>query len=119
MRRRELSVHDDAFLTEVARIIKLNIRDTDTPARYGGDEFAVILAEADVSRAQLVAERIREMVEAQTFACEDRKLNVSMSIGVAQYRPGLSVADFVNEADKALYEAKAKGRNRVEVATPA
>ncbi len=108
----------DYILTEIARIIELNVRDTDIPARYGGDEFAVILEQADVARAKLVAERIREMVDAQSFTYEDKKLNLSLSIGVAQYRPGHSVADFVNEADKALYEAKAHGRNRVETTLP-
>jgi len=108
----------DYILTEIARIIKLNVRDTDIPARYGGDEFAVILAQADLARAKLVAERIREMVDAQSFNYEDKKLNLSLSLGVAQYRPGHSVANFVNAADKALYEAKAHGRNRVETTLP-
>ncbi len=104
----------DRTLTHVARVVRLNVRDTDTPARYGGDEFAVILSQADVTRAKLVAERIRETVEAQTFTHDGKKVPLSLSIGVAQYRAGMSVLDFVNEADQALYEAKAKGRNRVE-----
>jgi len=108
----------DRILTEVSRIIRLNVRDTDVPARYGGDEFAVILAQADVNRARLVGERIREMVDAQTFRYDDKQLNLSLSIGAAQYQAGQSVADFVNEADTALYEAKAKGRNRVEAVLP-
>lgn len=103
----------DYILTEIAHIIKLNIRDTDIPARYGGDEFAIILSQADVNRANLVAERIREMVDAQTFTHADKKLSLSVSIGVAQYKAGQTVANFVNEADKALYEAKARGRNCV------
>ena len=109
----------DHILMEVSRIIKLNVRDTDIPARYGGDEFAVILSQADVTRARLVAERIREMVDARTFTYEDKKINLSLSIGVAQYRPAQTVADFVTEADKALYDAKAHGRNRVEAHAPA
>ncbi|HUW58503.1 MAG TPA: sensor domain-containing diguanylate cyclase [Planctomycetota bacterium] len=108
----------DHILTEIARIIRVNVRDSDVPARYGGDEFTVILAQADLERAKLVAERIREMVDAQSFNYEDKKLSLSLSIGVAQYRPGQSVADFVSEADAALYEAKAHGRNRVETTHP-
>jgi diguanylate cyclase (GGDEF)-like protein len=103
----------DKILLEVSRIIRVNIRDTDMPARYGGDEFAIILAQADAERARMVAERIREMVEAQRFMHEDTKVNLSLSIGVAQYRPGQSVTEFIAEADKALYEAKARGRNCV------
>ena len=104
----------DRILAHVSKIIRLNVRDTDVPARYGGDEFAVILSQADVTRAKLVAERIRETVEAQTFAYEGKSVPLSLSIGVAQYRAGMTVLDFVNEADEGLYEAKTKGRNRVE-----
>jgi diguanylate cyclase (GGDEF)-like protein len=107
----------DHILVEVARIIRLNIRDSDIPARYGGDEFAVILAEADIERARLVAERIREMVAEETFSYEDKKLRVSLSIGASQYRAGQSLTECVCLADKALYEAKARGRNRVEAIT--
>jgi diguanylate cyclase (GGDEF)-like protein len=103
----------DQILTEISRIIRLNVRDTDIPARYGGDEFAIMLAQADAARARLVAERIREMVDAQTFTYDDKKINLSLSIGVAQYRPGQSVTEFIAQADKALYEAKARGRNCV------
>ena len=59
------------------------------------------------------------MVDARTFTYEDKKVNLSLSIGVAQYRPAQTVADFVTEADKALYDAKAHGRNRVEANVPA
>ena len=104
----------DSILTHVSKIIALNVRDTDVPARYGGDEFAVILSEADLSRAKLVAERIRETVESQSFTHDNKKIPLSISVGVSQYRAGMSVLDFVKEADQALYEAKAHGRNRVE-----
>ncbi len=108
----------DQILTHVSKIIQLNVRDTDIPARYGGDEFAVILSEADITRGKLVAERIREMVEAQVFSYEGKQVPLSISVGVSQYRAGMSVLDFVNEADQALYEAKAHGRNRVESMHP-
>jgi diguanylate cyclase (GGDEF)-like protein len=109
----------DTILAEVARIIRANVRDTDTPARYGGDEFAVILSQADGERARMIAERIRETVHSRDFAVGENKVALSLSIGVAQYHPGQSVKDFLNDADKALYEAKARGRNRVEMVAAA
>lgn len=106
----------DFILKETARVIRLNVRDTDVPARYGGDEFAVILSQTDLEHARMVAERIRQTVDSQTFTCEDKVLSLSLSIGVAQYEPGMSVTEFVGEVDKALYLAKDRGRNRVAVA---
>ena len=105
----------DQILRKTANIIRTNIRDTDVPARYGGDEFAVILSQTDADRARLIAERIRKTIESSTVTCGDKSLSLTLSIGVAQYQPGMSVTEFVNEADRALYEAKSEGRNRVAI----
>jgi len=103
----------DEVLRMAASIIRQNIRETDIPARYGGDEFAVILSQTDIEHARIVAERIRRMVEGSTLECGDKTLSLTLSIGITEYRPGMSVIEFVNEADRSLYEAKSQGRNRI------
>jgi diguanylate cyclase (GGDEF)-like protein len=103
----------DEILRKTASIIRSNVRETDVPARYGGDEFAIILIQTDLERGRRVAERIRETVELSALKHEDKTLSLTLSIGVAQYRPGMSATEFANEADQALYAAKARGRNCV------
>ena len=99
---------DDA-LCGIAQALRVTLRTIDVPARFGGDEFAVILPETDAHGALVVAERIRATVEA-TFA--DWKTPVTTTIGVATMpeHAGTS-ADLMRAADRALYAAKASGRN--------
>ena len=99
---------DDA-LCGIAQALRATLRTIDVPARFGGDEFAVILPETDAQGALVVAERIREAVEA-TFA--DWKTPVTTSIGVATMpEHAATSADLMRAADRALYAAKASGRN--------
>ncbi len=90
------------------------IRVVDTLARYGGDEFAVILPNANSEGALIVAERIRRAVEEITI---EGIYNVTVSIGVDTYVPtdSTSPTDLVNNADLAMYASKENGRNRVTV----
>jgi diguanylate cyclase (GGDEF)-like protein len=91
---------------------RLNI---DTLARYGGEEFVLILPETGLQGARIVAEKIREEVASTPFGEEDDEpIDVSVSIGYASYpEHGLTQQALVDAADKAMYEAKARGRNRV------
>ncbi|MCX7912046.1 MAG: diguanylate cyclase [Dehalococcoidales bacterium] len=99
----------DEILKEVGTLIRSSIRATDIGARYGGDEFAVILPGADATGAATVAERIRARL---ALAMEQKGIMLTCSIGVATWRTdGISREMLIQAADKALYAAKAAGKN--------
>ena len=104
----------DIVLEEVAKIIKACTRNVDTAARYGGEEFVVMLNNTPPSAAMAVAERIRRSIEEKSIVYDGKKINVTISIGVSSYNFDLESAKaIVDRADKALYESKQNGRNRV------
>jgi len=105
----------DEVLVYVAEMLRLNFRKSDIPARYGGDEFAVLLPESSLESAERVAERFRGSVAARPSAFEDKKILPTVSVGIAAVsdRCNLEVARMVEEADRALYRAKSPGKNRV------
>ncbi len=107
-------VHGDFVLREVAALLARSVRRADCIARYGGDEFAVVLTDSDRHGAEIFAERLRGQVEHERFELDGKTVPVTLSIGVAIWSPEIgSPAMFVNAADVALYAAKAAGRNRV------
>jgi diguanylate cyclase (GGDEF)-like protein len=99
----------DCILEEVAKILRDNIRTVDSAARYGGDEFALLLPESDARGALRVAERVRERVVRTAFEFEGRKLDVRVSQGLALYAKGQGASELVKAADEALYRAKRAG----------
>jgi len=106
----------DQVLKLVGYYFKANVKGQDTAARYGGEEFAIILPRTKLSSAVLVADHIRRAVCAKKMKRRTTGETigyVTISMGVAQYRPGESMADFIARADGSLYAAKRKGRNRV------
>ena len=103
----------DIVLRKVAGTIKQNIRDFDVIARYGGEEFMLVLCGTSGAEALSFAERVREIAESITFD-HMKGFNITVSIGVAEYQVAESFQNTINRADKALYKAKEKGRNRVE-----
>ena len=108
----------DHVLRLVARLLKENVKGRDTAARFGGEEFAIILPGADLAGARSVAEQIRGVLEQRPIvnrSSGQRFGVVTCSIGVAQYRAGEPVHAWINRADKALYRAKEAGRNTVAV----
>jgi len=106
-------------LKEIADILKVTTRPVDVVAKYGGDEFAIVLPETDKEGGALVAERIRQLVCEHGFMGADRKRTVRLSIsgGVTTFPEDASaLRELVDVADKGLYEAKQAGRNRIKVA---
>ena len=113
----------DNALKEIAHRVESQIRSMDTAARFGGDELAILLPEANAAEAAKLAERIREVIAAEPCALTAQIERIlSVSVGVASIAPGRDVIDLkavadrlLADADAALYRAKALGRNRVQV----
>jgi diguanylate cyclase (GGDEF)-like protein len=105
----------DQMIRRVADAIRTALREYELPARFGGDEFAILMPETTLSEAMTVAERIRQGVEAIELRLADGTLvRASVSIGVALFPGhGRSSSDLLAAADRAVYQAKALGRNRV------
>jgi diguanylate cyclase len=112
-------VFGDKVIRVVAQTLKDNVKGKDLAARYGGEEFVILLQDTPANGARILAERIRTAVENGRIrrAGNDESIaKITISLGVASYRAGESASDFIERADKALYESKIQGRNRVTVA---
>jgi two-component system, cell cycle response regulator len=108
----------DVVLKMVASVIQQNTRSQDMAARYGGEEFVVMLCDTPANTAEKIAERIRNSIENLDIVYEGQHLNLTISIGLAQYAPLIDATAkaLVDRADKALYNSKQTGRNKVSVA---
>ncbi|HEY6871170.1 MAG TPA: diguanylate cyclase [Geobacteraceae bacterium] len=107
----------DTVLKKVAARIRSVVRETDLVSRYGGEEFAILLPDTDLAGAQMAAEKIRARIGNRPFPNGSLDTWITVSIGLAtvnEHRPA-TPQDLLAFADKALYEAKAGGRNRVTV----
>lgn len=107
----------DEVLQGIADVFRERVRDMDTAARFGGEEFCVLLPETRGRDAVEVAERIREAVERHEFEAEGARFHVTLSLGVAAFpEDGPTTTELLRRADEALYRAKAQGRNCVRAA---
>jgi diguanylate cyclase len=102
-------------LREVADRIARLARKMDSPCRYGGEEFVIILPNCDLAGASGLAERIRRAIEMEPIDIDAQMVSITGSMGVAQYVPEETMSCFIERADQSLYRAKEGGRNRVEV----
>ena len=102
----------DRVLRESAALVKEIVRREDCYARYGGEEFCLVLPDAKVQGALAVAEKIRAVIERHAFEWQGTRLPVTVSLGAAQFAPGLDAAGLIALADGRLYSAKKSGRNR-------
>jgi len=104
----------DFVLRELSSLVKTLLRDSDICGRFGGEEFIVILPQTKVAGAIKLAEKIRETTKNHQFTFQGKDIDISISIGVTSV--GISDTSFglIDRCDKALYDAKENGRNRVE-----
>ncbi|HVR41277.1 MAG TPA: GGDEF domain-containing protein [Thermoanaerobaculia bacterium] len=110
----------DQVLQSVGKLLRESCRIYDIPGRYGGEEFCVVLPETKVGNTSVVAERIRQRFESTALSVPDGEITVTASIGIAGMESPtddgiLSPAALIDRADRALYSAKHRGRNRVEL----
>lgn len=107
-------VMGDVVLSELCGVVRETLRPTDIVARFGGDEFAMILPHTDVTGAVAVAERMLNRVRALTIPTdEEASIQCSVSIGIAQFeREDLGANDLIRRADEKLYQSKRAGKNR-------
>jgi len=113
--------HDHLFgsyvLSEVGKIIRQNTRTVDIPARYGGDEFLIVLSEVPLTGVEHFCEKLRQKIEQTTFSNGPDSIKLTLSLGYAtfdaQNAESVTAREIVRRADVALYQAKNTGRNRV------
>lgn len=106
----------DQVLRLVAKVLRERLREIDLPARYGGEELIALLPGADLAACSAVAERIRRAIaecQISRRSTGEALPGITVSIGVGQFQPGESMADLIDRCDRALYQAKRAGRNRV------
>jgi diguanylate cyclase (GGDEF)-like protein len=103
----------DSVLKAVSQVLTQTVREQDSVARWGGEEFLILMPNATLEAAQMVAERLREKISAIDVVVGDQTLKVSMTFGVSSHRLDEAVDAPVSRADTALYKGKARGRNQV------
>jgi diguanylate cyclase (GGDEF)-like protein len=108
----------DRALIKVGESIRSPLRPNDLVARFGGEEFSVLLPETTLEHAKVVAERLREKVESTDLGSFDGVdlPGVTISLGIAEYEVGFELETIIAAADVAMYHAKRGGRNRIEIA---
>jgi diguanylate cyclase (GGDEF)-like protein/PAS domain S-box-containing protein len=109
----------DAFLFSLAALLRERLREVDVVARLGGDEFAVLLSPPDTDQAQTVARRLLQAIRQHTAMVAGQPVSCTVSIGIALFpQHGVTVDDILANADLALYQAKANGRDTYCVYMP-
>lgn len=102
----------DAIIRGVAETLQESTRELDLVARFGGDEFAVLMPQSSCTLAKQAAERVRSKIEVSRFVFQDLRLRCTVSVGLTQAFPSDTAEEITERADVALYSSKQKGRNR-------
>ena len=105
--------HGDAVLVQVSGVITDSLRSTDIVARWGGEEFLVLLPKTNIEEGVTVAETIRKNIAEQSINYHGVEHKVTSTLGIASYNTHSNFEETIQRADKALYEGKDRGRNRV------
>lgn len=103
----------DKALQHIAETLKKNVRDTDYPIRYGGDEFVVLLEESPLIGAKRLMVRVMNQLVTQPLTIDDRVLPITVSVGITEYHEGEDFDTMFLRADKNLYKSKENGRNQI------
>lgn len=103
----------DKVLKIISRSLQKNLRDTDFIARFGGEEFVILMPETSAAEAKVVAEKLRKRIESSPFNFKKEPVQITTSFGLSEFHPNDTADEVFERADKALYHAKGEGRNRV------
>jgi len=105
----------DKVLKIISKSLQRNLRDSDFIARFGGEEFVVLMPETSTKEAKLVAEKLRKKVESSPFNFKKEPVQITVSFGISEFAKGETIEEVFSRADKALYKAKDNGRNQVQI----
>ena len=103
----------DTILKQFSKLLSVRLRETDLLARWGGDEFLVLAPFTDLKSATELGENLRDSIQKHNFIFENRILNISITIGVNEIVPNLTMEDSLKKVDKLLYHGKTNNRNQV------
>lgn len=104
----------DQVLVQLAKLITYNIRSSDIVSRFGGEEFIILMPRASLSEGCMLAEKLRKLISEEDFIADTVTLHITVSFGVSLLESSKDYKGYFSNADKALYLAKNKGKNRVE-----
>ncbi len=106
----------DRVLSQATTLVHARLRQSDHAYRLGGEEFAILLREDRIENAWILADRIRQTIEAARFKLDDAKAGVTVSFGIAKFRNSdTNHEDSLKRADEALYNSKSNARNTVSI----
>ncbi len=105
----------DKVLKIIAKSLQINLRDTDFIARFGGEEFVALMPETSLQEAKIVAEKLRKKIESSPFNFKKEPVQITVSFGISEFVGEDTANEVFERADKALYKAKEKGRNQVQL----